>query len=197
MQVVHLLPPEATLIPEEEPLAIRKEDWPSINQAIANAIDPLRPSGWRKALLVLREWGVLGTIATVIVALLGIAAAAIYQATARVAKEATFETNTTRDLGEIRKDVKTIQEDLAKQNLVTHASLSLSDFKAALPEVGSAITKAKQQEVKVPPNVVDTLQQQIIAAGDATPGYWSTSAEFISYRSFDNVVHPARTGQRS
>jgi hypothetical protein len=42
----------------------------------------------------LREWGVLAAVATVIVALLGIAAAAWYQAFARIEKETTFQSKT-------------------------------------------------------------------------------------------------------
>jgi hypothetical protein len=148
-------------------VAIRKEDWPSINKAIDDRIAPLKPRGWRKALHLLREWGVLGTIATVIVGLFAVAAAAIHQAVARVGKEATFETNTGRDLDDIRKDIKAIRGDLAIQGLVNHASLPLSEFKATLPAVGSAIAKAKQQEVKAATEVIDNLQQKLIAAGES------------------------------
>jgi hypothetical protein len=59
-------------------MAIRKEDWPAINQAISDAISPLKPRGWRKALFLLREWGVLGTVATLTVALLALAGAGCF-----------------------------------------------------------------------------------------------------------------------
>jgi hypothetical protein len=163
-------------------VAIRKEDWPSINQAIADAITSLKPRGWRKALFVLREWGVLGTIATLIVALLGIAATAFYQATARMGKEATFETNTERDIRDIKTDIQAIRGDLAKQSLINHAFLPLSDFKTALPDLNSAITTVNQQNVKVPSTVKEGLQQKLKGSTDA-PDFWPTAAKFISYRS--------------
>ena len=163
-------------------MAIRKEDWPSIHQAIADAITPLKPKGWRKALFLLREWSVLGALATLIVALLGIAGTAFYQATARIGKEATFETNTKNDLKEIRSDIKAIREDLAKQGLFDHASLPLPDFKATLPDLRSVIAAAKQQGVQATPKVIDDLQKKLIAVGERTPGFWPTAAEFISYR---------------
>ena len=105
MQVRCDYAPEGAAILEEESVAIRKEDWLSINKAIADALDkaiaPLKPRGWRNAVYLLREWGVLGAIAALIVALLGITAVAFYQATARIEKEATFQTNTERDLQEL------------------------------------------------------------------------------------------------
>src|ERR1039457_1119157 len=66
----------------EESVAIRNEDWPAIHKAIQDAIAPLKPRGWKKALHLLREWGVLGTLDTVIIALLALAATAFYQAIA-------------------------------------------------------------------------------------------------------------------
>src|ERR1019366_432165 len=72
-----------------------------IKEQLGAAIDKFNPHGWRRFLYLAREWGILGTIATVIVGLLAISAAAIYQATARIGKEAIFETNTTRDLTDI------------------------------------------------------------------------------------------------
>ena len=64
-------------------MPIGKDDWKAINKAIADAIEaaiaPLKPSGWRKALLLLREWGVLGTFAAVIFALLALAASGACQ----------------------------------------------------------------------------------------------------------------------
>jgi uncharacterized membrane protein len=65
-----------TILVEEALMAIRKEDWPLIEQAIEKAIAPLKPKGWRKAAFFMREWGILGTIASVIIALLGLSAAA-------------------------------------------------------------------------------------------------------------------------
>jgi hypothetical protein len=183
MQAIYDTLPECEEIPQEEFVAIRKEDWPSIHQAIEEAISPLKPRGWRKAMFLLREWTVLGVVLTIIVALLVFAATQFNLANTRLAKEATFETNTGRDIEEIKKDISGIRDALTRRDLLGSASLPLSDFKTALPEIITTITAAKQQEVKVSPKVLDNLQQKLIAAGETAPGYWPATAEFISYRS--------------
>jgi hypothetical protein len=86
----------------------------------------------------------------------------------------------------MRGDIDTIKGDLAKQALTNHASLPLSDFKATLPDLGSAIATAKQQGAKVAPGVLNDLQQRLVAA-EGAPGFWPTAAEFISYRSSSAV----------
>jgi hypothetical protein len=101
MQVLDC-PAEEKFVAEEDFVAIRNDDWPTIHKAIADAIAPLKPSGWRKALFLLREWGVLGTIAAIIIGLLAIAATAFYQATARIEKQARFEAQTTSTLEQIK-----------------------------------------------------------------------------------------------
>lgn len=174
-------------VPDREAMAHRNDQKEfirdEIKQQLTLAIDAFKPHGWVKAAFFLRQLGPIATSIAVFVAVLGIAAGAIYQATARVGKEATFETNTDRDLKEIRDDIKAIRGELAKQGLFNHASLPLSDFRASLPALSSAIATAKQQNVKVAPKVIGDLQQKIIAAGEGTPGFWPTAGEFISYRS--------------
>lgn len=176
-------------------MAIRKEDWDAINKAIADAIASLKPHGWRKALFVLREWGILGTVATIIIGLLGVAAAAWYQTVARIEKETAFQTKTEMRLDAIEKELGLIRGDLAKQSLINHASLPLSDFKTTLPELISAITTAKRQDVKVSSGVMEGLQQKLQGSADA-PEFWPTAADFVSYRSqvavtdFRNLLRP-------
>lgn len=169
----------------------RNDDWKAIDKRIADAIEaaiaPLKPSGWRKALFFLREWGVLATTATVIVALLALAATAFYQATARVGKQAEFETNTARDLTDIRKDISGIRSELAKLTLSTNVALPLADFKANLPALRSSLANARKQESKIPPKLVENLQAKLTATGTDVPNFWPTAAEFISYRSFSTT----------
>ena len=97
-------------------MAIRNEDWDAIHRAIdasiAAAVSRLRPSGWRKALNLLREWGVLGVNVTIIVALLALAATEFHQATARIQKETTFETKTGDRLDAIEKRLTDIEASI-------------------------------------------------------------------------------------
>jgi len=75
-----------------------------------------------------------------------------------------------------------IKSDLSKQSLVNHASLPLSDFKATLPDLSSAIAVATREKVKVGPRVVEDLQSKLTASANA-PSFWPAAADFISYRS--------------
>jgi hypothetical protein len=194
MQELLLLSPDLYQDSDED-MKLRDEDkkWLSgeiaeqLKNANATLLDSLKPHGWRKAAFRLRELGPVATIIAAFLTLLAIAAGAVYQATARVAKEAIFETNTERDIKDIKTAIQGIQVDLAKQSLINHAALPLPDFKTTLSEVGSAIASANQQEVKVAPSVIGNLQHKLIAAGDNAPGFWPATAEFISYRSFNTV----------
>jgi hypothetical protein len=113
----------------------------------------------------------------------------------------------------IGKNVGGLQVSLARQNLTTYAALPPTDFKAALSDVGSTIAVARKQNVKVPTQVMDDLSKQLNATAPNTSGFWTTAAEFISYRSVlthedlarlansmprcvDTQLHPA-TGDRA
>jgi len=76
-----------------------------LEKALKTVIDKFEPHGWRRVTRFVREWGIAGALITGTLALLAFAAGALYQATARVGKEATFETNTQRDLVDMRRDI--------------------------------------------------------------------------------------------
>src|SRR5689334_7169519 len=97
-------------------MPIRREDWSQIEDRIrdlqkplAVEIERLRPRGWRRAVHFLREWGVLATVATVIVALLGIAATQWNAANSRLATEAAFRAEATERLKGIDKELLSIR----------------------------------------------------------------------------------------
>src|ERR1035441_1697564 len=154
-----------------------------VEHAIASAIDDFRPHGWRRVTDFIRSWGIAGTIVAVFVGLLTLAAAAFYQATARVGKQATFEANTTRDLAEIRSDIQAIRGDFAKQSIINHATMPLSEFKNGLTDLGSAVAAVQTQKLKLPDTVINDLSQKLAAIDTSTPGFWTTAGAVISYRS--------------
>ena len=168
---------------EEESVAIRKEDWESINHAIADAVAPLKPSGWKKALHLLREWSVLGTAATLIVALVALAAAAFYQAFARVDKQARFETTTEDTLKGIQSEIVEVRGQLAKLNVTSHTALPQAEFKNTLLDLSSAIATVQQQHIKLSPAVLSDLSQKLVNTDTNAPAFWPTVAVVISYRS--------------
>ncbi len=106
-----------------------------------------------------------------------------------------FRTRTNDRLDTIDKTLAGIQGDLSKQSLINHAALPLPDFKATLPDLNSAIARAKQQNAKVSSAVIGDLQQKLSASVDA-PDFWPTAAQFISYRSqntlpdFQSLMQP-------
>jgi len=65
-----------------------------VTSQLSEAVDSFRPHGWRRVTFFLREWGIAGAVLTVIVALLGITLAALYQSFSHVKEEAEFRTNT-------------------------------------------------------------------------------------------------------
>lgn len=157
-----------------------------IEAQLALAIDKFSPHGARRLTHFIREWGLAGTVVMAFLALLAFGAGAVYQATARVEKQTAFQTRTESRLDNIEKILRNIQGQLATQSVINHASLPLPDFKATLPDLSSAIDAAKQQKIKVPAQVMGDLQQKLRASTDA-PDFWSTAAQFISYRSQDAV----------
>lgn len=177
-----------TFLPEDDEdmalgSATKQAITDEVERQLGLAVDQFNPRGWRKFLHFAREWGIVGTIGTVIVGLLALAAAAFYQATARVAKEAIFETNTTRDLTDIQKDIKAIRGDLAKQVVVNHASSPLSDFKTTLPDLSSAIATLREQGLTVAPSVINDLQHRLISVDASAPDYWPTVLQFLQFAS--------------
>jgi hypothetical protein len=164
-------------------MTIRKEDWPLINKAISDAVAPLRPSGWRKALFELRQWGVLAATATVIVALLAVAAGAIYQAVARVDREARFETNTENRL-------RTIEAQLLDLRAAQSPGAVLKDLnradRATFTEALPALRKISEQPVstvKPDPATLREVIYKLRTVDESTPDYWPTVLRFIEFAS--------------
>src|ERR1039457_3911904 len=96
---------------EDMPLASENQAWvrDEIQSAIAKAIAPLKPpSGWRKALFTLREWGVLGVTVTVIITLLGLLLVQWNAANKRLADEARFEEKTGNRLEKIEERLRVL-----------------------------------------------------------------------------------------
>jgi hypothetical protein len=164
-------------------LAIRKEDWAAINKAIEDAVASVRPSGWKKALHLLREWSVLGVVATIIIALIGLAASQFYQAIARVEKETKFETQTESALIDLRKDIAELKAQLTNQSLATHAASSLNVFKSTLPQLRSSVVLAQEQKLRPPVQVIDDLASKLAATDPGSPDYWPAAAAVINFRS--------------
>jgi hypothetical protein len=146
-------------------MSIRKEDWPAINQAIADAILPLKPRGWRKALFLLRDWSVLGTVATLIVALLALAGAGWNYAFSRIDKQARFEENTTSKLAQIDTTLSSLQNSIT----LLQAQVANSQYS----NLSKKDLSTHRQELQ---NIKDALAK----TPNDTPNFWPTSLRLIN-----------------
>ena len=164
-------------------MAIRSEDWQKINEAIETAVAPLKPRGWKKALVLLREWSVLGVTAGIIVALLGMTATAFYQATARVEKQTKFQSDTENSLNGLKTDIAQLTGAVAKLTFARQASLPLAEFKATLPELQAAVVTLRHQNLTVSSQSIEDVGQRLSKTDSGSPSFWPAAAEFISYRS--------------
>jgi hypothetical protein len=186
----HLLLPPSELQDFDEDMKLRPEDkkWLSdeigvqVKHGIAEAVDEFKPHGWKKAAFWIRQLGPIATSIAIIVTLLGITLSSLYYSFSNVREETKFRTTTEDALKSIKSDIADIRGNLGKQSVINHAALPLSEFKATLPDLRSAIATVKEQDVKVAPNVISDLQQKLLTAKDA-PDFWPTAAQFINYRS--------------
>ncbi|HEX4005786.1 MAG TPA: hypothetical protein VHX60_06405 [Acidobacteriaceae bacterium] len=96
-----------------------------------------------------------------------------------------FRTQTNDRLGRI-------EGQLAKQTAVTQASLPASEFRAALPDLGSALQTMQKEKISISPVTVDAIQKKMIATESSALGYWPAAAEFISYRSRNQAQNPSQ-----
>lgn len=118
-----------------------------------------------------------------------------------------FRIHTGDRLNTIEAGLKEIKGGLAQQSLAIHASLSLAEFSAALPDLKSSIATSRRQEIKAPPRIVNDLAEKLSKTDKSAPDFWPTASELINYRSFlsapqqyikitfqmrDCDVHPAR-----
>ncbi len=169
---------------ESDEMKLRQEDreWfakevaEAAKSAVAAEADKFRPHGVARVVHFLREWGLAGTIVTVFVGLLALASAAWYNAFSRVAKEASFETATTKDLGDLRTAIHELQGQ------------------ASIEPVSSAIQMATASKVTPSPEQVKKLSSQLMKAQDQypdVPAVWKTTGDFINFK-FSSLVPKAQ-----
>lgn len=178
---------EVTSERDHTEMAIRKEDWLLINTAISDAINAasatFKPSGWRKALSLLREWGVLTVIATIIVALLTLAATAFYQAVARVEKETRFQTKTEDRLGSIEAQLLELRASGSPKSVLKQINeLDQQTFSKALPALRK-VTEQPSAEVDATQPTLQDIAEKLRRTDEASPDYWPTVLQFLEFAS--------------
>jgi predicted transcriptional regulator len=179
-------------------MTISKNEWTEIRRTIENSfkksadqfrsdmiealrgeINSFRPHGWRRLATVLRELAPLGISVTLIVALLGITATAVYQANNRVSENAQFQQKTSDRLDQIEKDIHGLQAQ------------------ASLAPISSELQFSKNSTVLKPkPEEIAKLSKQLLPIQDKfgdIPAVWQPTGEFINFKSraSQSEVHPA------
>lgn len=178
----------------EEDMALRNEDkiWikETIQDAVRNAIAPLRPSGWRKFVVWAREWGILGTIVTVIVAMIGITTGALYQSFSHIKEESAFRTHTNDTLDAQDKRLSKIEADLLELRAAQSPAEVLKDIGKldekrltyALPALQAA-TKQTPKTVNVDQATLRDIAGKLLRVDTAVPDYWPAVLQFLRFAS--------------
>jgi len=81
------------------------------------------------------------------------------------------------------KKLAAIEANLKVLGLQIQASLPQSAFDKALPDIRSTIAAARKDRISVPPTVIEGLRSKLLASDSASPDFWPTLSEFVSYRS--------------
>jgi hypothetical protein len=157
-------------------------------EAVDTIVDQFHPKGWRKLTFWLREWGLAGTAITVPITLLGITAGAIYFASARVEKQATFEANTTNALTTINDHLKRLDEATSKIQL--SAAAERPEEKNNAIEAASVINAAREHSVILPPDFIEKTGAKFVAASIKEPAALGAALAFVDYKSFNNNGSP-------
>lgn len=163
-----------------------------INAAYALLVDQitaegvrLRPRGWKKALYLLREWGVLGVTATIIIALLGIVVALVIAVSNRREADAIFRANANNFQERTGERLTRIEASLLGLRAKAVASNPADSENQA--EAKSVLAAAKKESIRLPVPVIELGGNKFIEAAKTDPKAWDVALEFVAYRSFLNA----------
>jgi hypothetical protein len=87
----------------------------------------------------------------------------------------------------------TIEKNLTQLALQKHASLSQESFEKSLGNLKEVVGMARKENLKVSPDVVESLQSKLADTRESTRDFWPTAASFVSYRSFALTNQAIRT----
>jgi hypothetical protein len=152
------------------------------------ALIPLRPKGWKRAASILREFGPIASIITVILTLVVIAIGALYQSFAHVKEETQFRTHTDDRLQAIEKTVKSIDADILALRL--KALVSGPADSQGQAEAKKVLGTAKEESISLPQTVVEQGGKKFIGVSKGNPNAWGVALDFIAYRSWLNTRNP-------
>lgn len=172
-------------------MPLRNEDKVWIATEIQNAVNTLRPHGWRKAVSALRELGPLATIIGVFVALLAITIGSVYQVAGHVKEETQFRTNTGDRLGGMETRLTSMEATI----LGLRTSQASQDPAAphSIAEVKNVLAVARNAKIKIDDKIVEDAGAKFIEAASHAPQAWDGVLELPfgadSFAHFEHGFH--------
>lgn len=139
-------------------MALRNDEKQWVQDAINTAIDKIKPHGWRKLVVVLRELGPLSASIALVLTLVTITLGALYQSFSHVREETEFRTHTGDRLVSIEGTLKVMQAQIAATR---YSALPRGDLRNHRDEL-------------------QTVAKSLATAPRNTPNFWPTSFQMIT-----------------
>ena len=180
------LPWNALGFPRKTKLAFSPEnqDWvhTQIQTALDNALKDLRPpSGFKKALYLMREWGVLAGNFTFIGALVFFAVTQWNAANKRLADESMFQKGTEDRL----KAIEVVLKDLQHPSpLGAFVKMNQTQFSHELVRIADVASRAQRDGVTDSVENIDATQKKLAALPLNTPEASRAVSSVVTYASF-------------
>jgi hypothetical protein len=180
-----------------EEMALRAEDRQWVTDRIQEIV---HPQGWKKALRLLREWGLVGVVIMPFLALLGIVVTLGIFTSSRLEQNARFQARTEDFEKHTEARLAKIEAALLSHEASQSPSKVLKDLSEAHPDTFSAAIPALKKVTELAPSKVpvanETLQsiaEKLRETPQSTPEYWPTVLQFIKFASagFSPNVPPA------
>jgi hypothetical protein len=179
-----------TTFPAEQELveeSMNKDDKLWVKAAIADAVEPLHPHGWKKALLLAQRIGtpiaIVAFVASTFIALLMMALSFHSQATARAVEEAAFRTSTKDTLDQIQATLRSLQASQSPKKVLQEiAGLDSKQFLQNLPALRKV---AEQPPAQAEPSsfVIRAVANKLRTVDENSPDYWPTVLQFLQFAS--------------
>src|ERR1022692_1872322 len=175
------------LVEDENEMSFSSQNEAWIRDEIKSAIDKALkglkpPSGFRKALFVLREWTVLAVTLTIILSLFALVLTEWHAANSRLAEEAAFRTHTSDRLTAIETSLAAIR--IARDG-------STPTEKKSQIEAIEILATARKEALRLPVAIVEDAGKSFIDASNIEPGAWTAALRLVDYRSYLNsmIIH--------
>lgn len=161
---------------EDQDMALRNEDRAWIAQEIRTSIqEHLHPHGWRRV----KEWIPVGTIITIMVALLALAGAGWNYGFSRMRDQATFEAKTTDRLEAIERLLRGIR---TSQDLREISKLDQDTFDKSLPALKKALDQPPSG-VQAPREALREVAEKLRKTDPNSADYWPTLLRYLNVAS--------------